>query len=356
MKGILSILEKEVCKLQSRLIWYRGSLDQFINSEPIKHYAIELAKHYFPRRSDNEIYIAPVAHAFAVDLCVAPVIHRTHHLWRYDFDSLDILSQFYRFSTPSKGYYHVAYGILDKITVKDVEYGCNHLGIELGDHIKVLFDTYQVDGARAKVAARTIEALGGLRFDIDRNDDYGFLEREAFKQIRKMKGKGRFRYLRRGRQWMALGTAESRETLNIKLFPATVFDYRVEMQNLKVKITLLKTTIEEFKGKILGVLEGETSIIWKVREINRIYEHFYKEHHFINGFSWTGLDTWVKNAVSKAAKTSEVKQEWSTYQAGYQKDGPTNQPRRGNFFWNVSTLKCDYRLLWSPYKWLSPGV
>jgi hypothetical protein len=352
----LSEVEKQVASIQQKLIWHRGSIVKYISNENVKFYAAELAAHYFPKRADSPIYLAPVAHAYAVDLTLAPILHRTHHLWRYDYDNLDIVSQFYKFTTPSKEYYHLAHGKLPTITVDDVRYGCEILRIDLGEHIEVLFDTYYVEGARARVAARVLEALAGLQFDYQLNKEYGFLETESHKQLRKMEGKGRFRYLRRGREWMALGTAEMAETIDLRKEPArNFFGYRIELQNKRVRISLSKQEVDQAKAEILAILESESSIVWRVKKVNSFYENFHKRHRYINAFSWSGLDHWVQTRVAQAGRTSEQKRDWQVYQASKHKKPATNQPRRGNFFWDIKkSLNFGYQELWNPYRWPQP--
>src|SRR5439155_7341020 len=118
--------------------------------------------------------------------------------------------------------------------------------IELGDHIDVLFDTYCMEGARSRVAARLLESLAGLPHDEQRNQEYGFLERETRQQLRKLHGQGRFRYLRRGREWLALGTAATAATVDIRKDSVrNLFGFQIGCDNLKVRITIAKQTIEE---------------------------------------------------------------------------------------------------------------
>lgn len=321
----------------------------------VRAYAIELAQHYFPKRADTAAYIAPIAHAFSVDLVIAPILHRTHHLWRYDYDGLDVVSQFYKFSTPSKGYYHLSYGKLPSPNPESVREGCQRLGVDLGEHVSILFDTYQVEGARARVAARILEALAGLAFDYEQNQEYGFMQTEVKQQLRKMQGKGRFRYLRRGREWMLLGSSAGKETVDIRQFPVNnLFGYRIEIQNIKVRVTLAKAEVELAKAKALSLLESESSIIWRVKQINSFYENFHKTHRYVNSFNWTGLDHWIAERVEKAARNSEQKRDWHVYQANKHKYAAVNQPRRGNFFWNIRELNCDYINIWNPYRWPAP--
>ena len=351
----LTLIEKEVAKLQARLIWHRGSLDQFIENDLIKIYAAELAQFYFPKRADSPLYLSPVAHAFAVDLAIAPALHRLHHVWRYDYDSLDVLANFYCFSTPSKGYYHLAQGKLPPLRIEQVQEGCAWLGIELDNHIETLIETYCVEGARGRVAARVLETLAGLTHDREQNALYGFMEQEQQRRLRKFKGQGRFRFLRRGRYWMALGTAEQVTTLDIRKDPPTnLFGFRVTVEKEKVRIYVAKSAIEMLKADLIATLEKEASIVWRVQKVNTLYEDFHRRHRYANAFNWTNLDNWVERRVREAARTSEVKREWQLYQARLHGRSLIHQPRRTNFFWDVEQLKFAYRELWNPYRWPEP--
>ena len=351
----LTALERRLGRLQSELIWYRGNVDNLINHDLVMNYAAQLARRYFPIRAENPIYIEPIIHSFACDLVLAPMHHRYHHLWRYDYDDLDVLSQFYKFSTPRQGYYHVAHGTLSPPTPQLFEAGCCILGarFETSDE---LFSAYYVEGARARVAARVIETIAGLPSDHDLNRHYGFLAQESAKRRRRVNGEGRFRFLRRGRSWMALGTHANDSTTDLRRSGiCDLFGYRVHITQGDLRISVSKELLEFARAEIVTILESESAPFNRIARVNNFYERFHHQHRFANATNWSQLDQFLLKWIRKMVR-SVPKSRYVVYLAAKNKPAmATYLPRRSNFFWDLSELKCPYHSLWNPYRWPQPA-
>lgn len=353
----LSEVEKQVTKLQSKLIWYRGPVGEFARNKTIIQYAAGLAKHYFPKRADNSEYIAPVVHAFACDLVVAPMIHRYHHLWRYNYDDLDLLAQFYVFSTPSRRYYHVAVGEYPRPTTEEVKRGCALLEIDLGEHLDELFNTYCLEGARSRVAARVLESIAGLPADHALSEHYGFLEMASHRNLRALRGQGKFRFLRKGSHWMALGTAPGYRTQDLRQDTiGDLFGYRIQVgAKDKIQISVCRYALEQAKAEIAAILDTEsTRVDWLLNRVSHFYKNFHRDHRFANVTDWVEMDRWVLRRVKNFLRHFP-KNDFTVYQASRHKPwSSTYLPRRSNFFWNVSELKCEFVDIWNPYRWPEP--
>ncbi|HYL98685.1 MAG TPA: hypothetical protein VEZ90_07000 [Blastocatellia bacterium] len=291
----LSDLEHSVMKLQHELVSFHSPVDALLSNESIRAYAEQLARHYFPKKCHSELYIEPVIHSFCCDLVLAPAIHGTKHLWRYNYDDLDIVSNFYHFSQEQLKYYHFASGRNDTPTLEAFEEGLRLFRVRLGTaHIEKLFDTYSVEGLRARVAARVIEAIAGRAQDEILNRHYGFLENESIQCLRKMKGLGRFRFLRRGRDWMAIGTHAAHGTVDIRKQPlADVFGYRVRLTQEGIQVGLSRRLIDQAKADMSGILERGARVFARIRKASEYYKHFHEEHRFANAASWLILDDWL---------------------------------------------------------------
>jgi len=350
----LTQVERRLARLQAQLIWYRGSVDHFVSHDVVVDYAAQLAKRYFPIRSNNAVYLEPVINAFSYDLVLAPMHHRCHHLWRYNYDDLDILAQFYRFSNDKHGYYHLAQGTLERPTGPLFEEGCRLLGIRIGDS-EELFSTYYVEGARARVPARVIETIAGLPSDHELNGHYGFLEQESTKRSRKLAGAGRFRFLRRGRTWMALGTSPSARTHDIRREGGNeVFGYRIAVRDQEVQISVAKSVLAQARADIVAILESESTLSWRMKQLCDFYRRFHHQHRFVNANNWFELDQWISRRVSRLAR-SQPKHSNQLYLAGeHLPKVPTYLPRRSNFFWGIAEVNCPYSSLWNPHTWPQP--
>ncbi len=350
----LTDLERKLGTIQKSLIGFRGKLNRYIENEIIQNYAAELTAHYYPMR-DDQVYCAPMLHAFSVDLVVAPILHARPYLWRYNYDDLDLLAQFYKFSQPRNGYYHLAFGTLPRATPEAVERGCELLGINLGEHTEQLFMTYHLPGRRSSVAARVLETLAGAAHDREQNWYFGFLLDPSQKALHKRKGYGKFRYLRRGRQWMALGTAPKQHTIDLRRERVdNIFGYRIEVGSKagKVRISVARGEIEWAKAQMLTKLESETPLYRRLKEVNGFYYEFHFRRRFANATNWVEVDRWLLRRMREAAK-SEPKFDWRAYQASQNRaKSVTYLPHRSNFFWNVrEELHGEYRSIWNQYNW-----
>lgn len=350
----LNDLERKLGSLQRQMIWFRGGTEHFVSHASVREYAGQLACRYFPIRASNSIYLEPVIHAFCHDLVLAPSVHRHHHLWRYNYDDLDILAQFYRFSTPRQRYYHLAYGTLSPPTLDLFEAGSRMLGIHVADP-EELFAAYYLEGGRARVAARVIESIAGLPCDVRLNDHYAFLELESTKRLRKLRGQGRFRFLRKGRTWMALGTHASNATVDLREQAVhDLFGYQICLERGKVRVSVSKTTIERAKAELTAILESESQSYYRLLKLNEFYAGFYHQRRFANAMDWYRLDEFVRRGVRKMLR-SGPKFKYRLPLAGKKRrEIITYLPRRSNFFWNLEELKCPYHAIWNPYRWAQP--
>jgi hypothetical protein len=171
----LTKLEKQVTKIQQRLIDRPYEIAESLKLKPLKDYALELAKHYFPR-AKAEDYLLTAAEAFAVDLATAPYLHTKHHLWKYNFNDLDILANFYKFSNTTHKYFHLSTGELPPPTPDSVEKGASLLGINFKKPtLERLFETYNAAGLRSRISARILETIAGVEHDHEQNKLYGFM-------------------------------------------------------------------------------------------------------------------------------------------------------------------------------------
>ncbi len=351
----LSKLEKQITKIQQRLIDRPYEIAQSLTQKPLKEYSLELAKHYFPR-SKAEDYLLTAAEAFAVDLATAPYLHTKHHLWKYNFNDLDILANFYKFTNNTHKYFHVSTGEQPPPTPDSVEKGSSLLGINYKKPvIERLFETYNAAGLRSRIAARIIEQLAGVEHDHDQNKLYGFMLDPSKRNLRAAEGLGKFRYLRKGRTWLALGTAEVKgHTKDLRKEDAEVFDYVVSFKDGKVKTAIAEQYIEAFKIEVREILNSDSPIYIRLKRAETAYQYFYSQHKFVNIMHWSQLDTWLKNQSSKARKRYP-KFTFEIFRASTQPRTIIHLPARRNFFWNPSEeLNCEFIKIWNPYYWDEP--
>lgn len=351
-----SSTERQVAKLQERLIDYRGSLQHHIENPIVQSYAEELARHYYPKRADNPLYLEPVVHAYTVDLVTAPLLHSRAWLWRYNYDDLDLLSQFYRQAHKRNGYFWIASRSLEKPKPDGVYEGCRQLGVELGDHVGRLFATYSLDGARSKVAARVIEAFGGLPHDEGLNELYGFKFNESERNRRAYAGLGRYRFLRRGREWMASGTAYAIGARDLRKEECDdLWGYRVWISKDKgVQISVSVEEIRRFKAEALALLfaDDDTPISYRLKNVSDLYRRFHRRRRFANATDWRSLDEWLLKRKRKLERSEPKPGRTIFLTRDHRNEGVTLLPRRSNFFWNASKeLNCPYPAIWNPYLW-----
>jgi hypothetical protein len=345
----LSELERRVTTFQASLIDKRAGLAAATDNAFIKVYAEELARHYFPR-SNSDVYLEPIIKAFSIDLVLAPLLHATGYLWRYNYDDLDLLSNFYRFTNHKQKYFHLATGILEPPTREDLARGCDLFRIDLDTKLDEIFDLYQQPGLRSRLAARTVETLAGAAHDHKMNAIYGFYLDQSKKNLRASKGLGKFRYLRKGKHWLALGTAKQPGTINLRETSAEAFGYEIAAEpSVKIKITDAQTRY--LKETLRGTLSSESPIYLRIRSASTFYKNFYEQHKFSNNTDWTEIDKWLGRRVSKAVR-AYPKTDWNVYQASKHRQPIIFPPKRTNFFWRVAEeLNCPFKTIWSPYNW-----
>ncbi len=165
-------------------------------------------------------------------------------------------------------------------------------------------------------------------------------------------GSGKFRYLRKGRNWLALGTAEIKgHTTDLRKDDAEVFNYVISFKDGKVKAAIADQHIEAFKIQAKEILNSDSSILIKLRRAEAAYKNFYSQHKFANTMSWNALDTWLKNQSSKTRKPYP-KFTFEMFRASTKPRTIIHLPARKNFFWNpAEELNCDFNKIWNPYSW-----
>ncbi len=351
----LNKLEKQVSKIQQRLIDRPYEIAYALTQKPLKEYSLELAKHYFPR-AKSEVYLEPAIEAFTIDLATAPLLHAQPHLWRYNYDDLDILSNFYKFTNHKHKYFHIATGELSPPTIETVTKGCQILGINYKKPtFEKLLVTYQQRGLRSRIAARILEQISGVQHDHEQNKLYGFLLDPSKRNLRAVEGLGKFRYLRKGRTWLALGTAEVKDhTKDLRKEDVEIFNYTISFKNQEVKTAITKKHIEALKLQIKEILNDESPIYIRLKKAETFYKSFFLKHRFTNIKDWKEVDIWLKNQSSKARK-SYPKFQFDIFKGSLHPLPTVYQPRRSNFFWNPSEeLHCDFKTIWNPYNWEEP--
>jgi hypothetical protein len=350
----LSKLEKQVSKIQQRLIDRPYEIADALTKKPLKDYAQELAKHYFPR-AKSDVYLEPATEAFIIDLATAPLFHAQPYLWRYNYDDLDLLSNFYKFTNHKHKYFHIATGEQPPPTPDLVEKGASLLGINYKKPtIERLFVTYQQRGLRSRIAARILETIAGVEHDYQQNKLYGFMLDPSKRNLRAAEGLGKFRYLRKGRTWLALGTAVSDHTKDLRKEDVEVFDYTISFKNQEVKTAITRKHIEAFKIQAKEILNDESSIYIRLKRAETVYKSFFLKHRFTNIKDWKEVDIWLKNQSSKARK-SYPKFQFEIFKGSVHPLPTVYQPRRSNFFWNPQEeLHCDFKTIWNPYNWEEP--
>jgi hypothetical protein len=359
---MVSDLELKVIKIQKRLIDARGNLTGYFKNETLKEYATELASHYFPR-SKNETYLEPVIEAFLADLILAPITHTHPYLFKYNYSELDILANFFRFTNSTNKYFFATTGILPRASIDDFRAGLEHLHIQL-DNAEQLFNTYLLEGRRAKLAARLIESIAYLEHDQQLNRSIRFMDNTDIREKAKREGKGKFRYLRRGYEWLALGTAPAEGTIDLRHHALETFDYCISVTKVKthqkgktdvkqeVRAVVGQTKVEQFKREIQDILYRDASIFFRLKIANEHYRKFYERYKHATSTKWKGTDQWLNRATDKAMHKANMKPGWSNFQAAELKPSIVFPPVRTNFFWNVrEELNCDFKNIWSPYRW-----
>lgn len=357
-KPPLKDTEKYICRLQNRLIDFRGDLSKYTNDPVVNDYARHLAAYYFPKRAGNEVYLQSVVDSYVVDLLTASRLHNYPYLWRSNYDDLDLLSNFYNFSHRRNGYFHASYGRLLPVSRQEFECGLDILGIELGDYTERIWNASLLPGKRSSIARRIVDNIGHLDFDEMMNREFWFAENISSRNRHKAEGKGKFRYLRRGLDWLLLGTAKRgdstvdlRETVISELWG---YQIRYDKREQKIRIAVSARNLKNCKSQLLAVLESGLSAPVKLKKVSDYYRHFYEQHRFANNTRWSDLNIWLLRRT-RNLRRSLGKENWKMYLAHLERaEKSTYLPRRCNFFWNVEKeLHCDYRLIWNPYRFLN---
>ena len=353
-KSMLTDEEKDVIKLQSKLIDFRGDITHFFEDEVIRSYATNLANYYFPKKTNNEYYLDPVVNSFALDLMLAPKLHSLRYMWRYNYDDLDILSNFYKLAQKQNGYWHIAYGTTPQPSKKKFKEGLRILKIKLsGECLEKLWDGYELLGKRSSVACRVIESIAGLPFDAVLNTHYGFNENISERNRRKTGGLGKFRYLRRGREWMAIGSRKSYTTVDLrKEYISNLWGYQIKLdkKTQKIKIAVSSNTQKQFYADIRGILEKRMKPKTKLAEVSNYYGRFFEKYRFANNTNWFKVDEWMLKQTLNTRKMLP-KIEGKIFLAGKNFKGKsTYPPIRFNIFGNIKKLNCDYIKIWNPHR------
>ena len=295
-KPALSPNEKYLIKLQNRLIDHRGSLSKYVADSTVIDYAGELARYYYPKKAANPVYLEPVCDSFLIDLLTAPRLHSFAYLWRYNYDDLDLLSNFYYFAQRRNGYFHISCGQLPAPSFADFTNGLNLLNLDLGDYAEKIWYASFLTGKRSNVARRLIENISGSAFDEQMNEEYGFAENISKRNLLKKEGRGKFRYLRRGRDWMTIGTSAHAATFDLRHTPlANLWGYgvRYDKREQKIKISVSNSNLKNCKAQISGILEAGLGAAAKLIKVNDYYRHYYNRHRFGNNTNWHELNMWL---------------------------------------------------------------
>ncbi len=213
----------------------------------------------------------------------------------------------------------------------------------------MLFDLYEAAGTRRNIAARIIESISFLPNDKVFNSQLFFAEspskRNQFSHIR-----GKFRYLRKGKQFLILGTQPiGTKTKDLRQIEVEIFNYKVKVTNEKVLISVSENAIARLKSEIKEILNSESAIYFRLNKANELYKTFFETHRFANNMLWIEIDKWLVNRFARTMK-AYPKMNWETFKASKNLKPPTFQPRRSNFFWNpAEELHCQFSTVWSPY-------
>ncbi len=352
----LTRLESKLNTLQQRLIDRKSEIATSLKAQPVQDYAEELTLKWFPR-SKSEAYRATCQELFAIDLVTAPALQNTKFLWRYNYDHLDVLSNFYKFSHPKQGYFHAKSTRLPPPTEENFLRSAQLLRLNLTDQTNFLFDMYCVRGTRSRIAARIIEQISYYEHDQNLNLTFYFDNDPSVRTKAKMAGKGKFRYLRKGRDYLILGTIPAQKDelglIDLRTQELDTFGYRVSSRK-EVLIAVSPTIIRQFKTQISAILAADRAIFTRLAAVNSTYEKFHLKYRFGNHTNWVALDKWIVGRIANQMQ-SFPKLDWQAYQASKHRFPVTYLPKRTNFFWNPKEeLHCQFHQIWTPYNWEEP--
>ncbi len=347
----LSKLERKVNQLQQEIIDRPTKISEHIKHPSIKKYAEELATNYYPR-ANSAAYLSTAADLFAIDLCVAPYLHRRNYLWRYNYNELDILANFYKWTNHSHKYFHLEARQLDPPTPSDFKAGCEALGINLEPDD--LLDAYKLKGTRSRIAARIIESISYAPHDLKLNKIYGFDDDPSKRNLRAAEGRGKYRYLRRGRNYLILGTVATTRTTDLRNAHVKAFDYTISFKE-KPQISKNSESVTQLKADLKGILETDSPIYMRMIRASRHYQQIHEKYRFTNATRWTLIDKWLKDRVRKELKAYPKTEFTGIYQAATHKFAVAHLKKRTNFFWNPAELHCNFSTIWTPYNWEEPS-
>lgn len=212
---------------------------------------------------------------------------------------------------------------------------------------------YNLRGGRARVAARVVEAVSGLYFDKVINGHLGFADSESIRNLRVRNGLGKFRYLRRGRQWMSIGTKPSPDSIDLRReLIADLWGYQIryDKKDKSVKVSVSNRELNWGKAQMTALLEADTFPGTRLKNVSDFYRDFHRERRFTNTTNWFLLDEWLLTRTQKLRRAMG-KGKWKLFLVQEHPAGQiTYLPRRSNFFWDIKkNLNCAYKLIWNPY-------
>lgn len=342
-------------RMQRGLIDARGDLGRYLESDFVRAYARDLAAYYYPKWKDNEDYLRPVVDSFVVDLVVAPRLHSISYLWRYNYDDLDLLSGFYKLAQKKNGYFYLAYGATQTPTKRKLKQGLHKFQIDIGDHTNKLWNASQLDGKRGRVALRIVEAVCGLMNDSELNQTFGFANNESQRNKQKADGCGKYRYLRRGRLWFALGTRMKPGMIDIRKETVTdLWGYQIKFddKNQKMIIRVANPNRKQLLANVRAMVGRKGDVRKKLRDISNHYQRFFERHRFANSTSWHFTDKQILRRTLNLRKQIP-NEEGKIFLAHKNFSGKaTYLPKRNNFFWDAEKyLHCEFHQIWNPHNY-----
>jgi hypothetical protein len=345
----LTPLERRVTKMQVKLIEFGKEIEQLIENPTTQNYARELAETYYPKNR-NPDYLEPIITSFAADLVTAPRHHSKHYLWKYNYDDLDFLSKFYKLSTPTKKYFHLAAGTLPTPTLEVFKKGCEILKLELGKYAHHIYEIYELGKAKSRVAARIVETIAGAEHDFKMNTFYGFDLDESKRNLMMLRGLGKFQYLRKGNIWIALGSAQAKGTRDLRKEVIEFYDYTATVYKGRLSIKVHPDQLETLKADLKNILDSDAAMYYRLKKANEHFKAFHFKRRFANATDWNQIDFWFNRYSAKKRKSHPKLKAWTNYNASKNKHEATYIPRRTNFFWNPSEeLHCDFKKIWNPH-------
>lgn len=351
----LSDYERKVMRLQRGLVDHRGDLVRHLENGFVRAYARELTAHFYPKWKHNEDYLRPIVDSYIVDLIIAPRLHSINYLWRYNYDDLDLLSNFYRLTQKKNGYFYLVHGMTQTPTKKRLKQGLHKLQLDIGDHLDKIWNASILEGKRGNVARRLVESVCGLMHDDDLNKTFGFANSESLRNLQKAAGGGKYRYLRRGRSWMALGTRKQSGLVDLRKETVTdLWGYQLKYNDKKQKVVIRIShpNRKQFFANVQAITEQKGDVRKKLRGISNYHQRFFERHRFANSTNWFFIDNWILKRTLNLRKQIP-NAEGKIFLAHKNFSGKTTYlPKRNNFFWDPEKfLHCEFYQIWNPHTW-----